>query len=171
MRERERRRGETAAQRERQRPGEKATWRASRGERAVRRAVRTGRDLHRGRDSSAEGETCAKGGAYLERPAQRERQTCAKGATATGRESDVEGGAGGESCAKGGAYRERAAQTAAQRAVVHELLLHDLHRMVHQVLSRMLYNSVGHSWGRDDTLNDGGLLCPFNWLDLQPTNH
>ena len=37
----------------------------------------------------------------------------------------MEGGAGGETCAKGGAYRERAAQTAAQRAVVHELLLHD----------------------------------------------
>jgi hypothetical protein len=53
-----------------------------------------------------------------------------KGETATGRESNVEGGAGGESCAKGGAYRERAAQTAAQRAVVHELLLHFIQNAV-----------------------------------------
>ena len=62
-----------------------------------------------------------------ERERRRGRDSGAEGETATGRESDVEGGAGGESCAKGGAYRERAAQTAAQRAVVHELLLHDLH--------------------------------------------
>ena len=56
-----------------------------------------------------------------ERERRRGRDSGAEGETATGRESDVEDGAGGETCAKGGAYRERAAQRERQRRRGREL--------------------------------------------------